>query len=66
MKIRATKIPGGEYYTPAQVAQLLGISTTRLIMLRKKGKIKGYRIGNQYIYSTGEVKQLKEVRKRSK
>ncbi len=64
--LRPTKIPEGSYYTPAQVARLLNISTTRLVMLRQKGKIKGIRIGNQYIYSTIEVSKSKQIRKRTK
>lgn len=65
-KVQPIKIPGDSYFTPAQVAAILEISTTRLIMLRQKGKIKGFRVGNQYIYPASVVKKFKAVREQNK
>jgi len=56
----------GEYLTTFEVAEIVGLSQKHINRLLSQGKLKGQKLGNNWIMETKDIKAIKRQRKRKK
>lgn len=58
------ELPNGPYLTVEEVARRFGVTVTTVYRLAQRGKLPGFKVGNQWRFSEGRLQQWVADRER--